>query len=505
MSARAPRLLIHSTRITFEPASQAPPATEIAYDAAVTDHDDRDAAPRTRRLVGWVSVVVLVATAALLAATASAGTHVRPIADDWCIAAWTWNDGVLGIVDRFYFHINGRAANAGANGVVYSFGLTGPKVLPLVLIVGYVVGIYLLLRLGGRLAQRVVPRPVALAVAGTVTVLLLMAGRVVYEVLYWAPGSVSHTLPPLLGLWSLVLVARAELSGRRAPRVLTAIVLFLGGFFIGSLSEAFVLVSGSYAAAAGLWFLLRRAPRRWLGYAAAWCVGLVAGFALLYLSPGRQTRQARTREQVPLLSWEGLQDLLGQWFSIWEVLLTEPIYVAAIAVGVLVGLSASLPANRRGRLTGVLAAVVVLGLVACTSLGVALALRVGYGANGWTYERVWTNFVVSTLLSVVLVSALLGAWLRRRVPDAAGAVVSVVAGAVVLVCLAGVAPQMSTLYGDMATRSDHWEEQDARLKRLSAQGRVAVPYTPHPIAGLTEPFAYRDYRADWVAHCVEYY
>ncbi|GAA3533628.1 hypothetical protein AFL01nite_21620 [Aeromicrobium flavum] len=443
--------------------------------------------------------------AGLLAAAAAGGADVRPIADEWCLAAWTWNDGVDGIVDRLYFDVNGRAANAAANGVVYSFGLTGSRILPLVLIVGYVAGIFLLLRLGGRLTRCVVPRLAALAAAGTVTVLLLMAGRVVYQVLYWAPGSLSHTLPPLIGVWALVLVLAAELSGRRAVRVLTVVVLCLAGFVIGTLSEAFVLVSGIQAAAAGLWLLVRRAPRRLLGYPAAWCVGLVAGFAMLYLSPGRSTRQARAKDKASLLSSEGLQDLLRQWASIWEVLLTEPLHLAAIAVGVLLGLSVGLPAHRRAKPATVFEVVAIVALVALTSLGVMVALRVGYGVNGWSYERVWTNFVASALLSVVLLGAMLGAWVRGRLADAGGAVVAVAAGGVVVLCAVGVATQLTTLHRDMAARSVAWDEQDARVKRLAAQGQDDVAYAPHPIGGLTEPFTYRDYEVDWVARCVEYY
>lgn len=480
----------------------------VAYDASVTERHRTDVERRAPRSVRWASLLASAVVGAFLAATAFAGSYVRPIADDWCIALWARDGGLRGIVEHMYVHVNGRAANAAVNGLVFSPGLVGPKILPAALALALVVGVYLLLRLGGRLLQVTVPRSGALVAATTTAVLVLMSGRVVYQVYYWAPGSISHTLPPVIGVWALVLVAWAQLSRRRGAVVGAMALLALGGFVIGSLSEAFVMVSGVYAAAAVAWIVGRRAPRRLLGYPVAWLAGLVAGFALLYLSPGRRDRQKNPIDQAPLLSGEGVLDVLRQWAETWHVLLTQPLHLLALAAGVLVGMSASVHRGRRARrsaVRGSLTAVGLVVLVVASSLGVSLALRMGYGPNGWHYERVWVNFLVFALLTAVVLGAMLGAWLRRALPAAGIAPVAVVAAASIVVGTVSLLPSMVSLNRDMAARSVTWDEQNSRLHRLAAQGRSEVGYTPYRVANMTEPFTYRVYDDDWVASCVEDY
>ena len=148
-----------------------------------------------------------------------------------------------------------------------------------------------------------------------------------------------------------------------------------------------------------------RFPVAWL---LTWIVGLLAGFAVLYTSPGMGVRTDRTRPQSSLLSASGFSEALHGWQSTWAAIASQPAYYAAIAAGLLVGLLASNSALRgtslpfsggwwtRARTT--LVVVLPAALVVVALFAVIAGLRQGYEPNGWLYQRAWTNFLVPALL-----------------------------------------------------------------------------------------------------------
>jgi len=187
---------------------------------------------------------------------------VRPAADDWCIAWRARDTGIGGLVHYFYYGVNGRIANAVFNGVVYSEGLRGPRVLPALLAISLFLGLLILLvmtlpRVGWR-----APVLAAGAVAAALTALTFFAGRAVYQVFFWAPGSVSHTIPAILGVWTLIVGLAALRARRQWARPLAVVVAGVVGVTIGSLSEPFVVVSGVYAAGLLVFRLVQLRPRR---------------------------------------------------------------------------------------------------------------------------------------------------------------------------------------------------------------------------------------------------
>ena len=72
----------------------------------------------------WVSALAL-PPLALLAAASWFGRWVRPGADDWCFLPVVRDDGVTGLVGKFYFDDNGRVANALLVGAYAKFQLAG--------------------------------------------------------------------------------------------------------------------------------------------------------------------------------------------------------------------------------------------------------------------------------------------------------------------------------------------------------------------------------------------
>nr|WSX47995.1 DUF6056 family protein [Streptomyces sp. NBC_00974] len=475
--------------------------------------------PFPRGLLPAAGATLVAAAGALIAVGCFLGLYLRPTSDDWC-AAWKSRDlGVLGITSDFYTTQNGRVANAFLSGVVYGDGLAGTKILPTVIAVSFTAALVLLGRdfvrfLGGR------PRVLFLtACALVVQALIYFAGPRSYQVLLWAPATISHTVPSVIGLWSLLLALRTADHPRTGVRVAGFASAFLIGFALGTLSEPFALVSGLLAGAVGLLCLPRLGlARNWhpFTWCLLWCSGLVCGLVVLYTSPGARWRRAQQPEKESLLSAAGLKDILADWLRMWDSVTGQWAYLGAAAVGVLLGLASGLcgpvPRERAPRRTlprKMLTALLLLPVpvVVLGSLAVVVGLRSGYGPSGWTYARTWTSYLVPMELALCGYGAMLGARGGRRLRDRRATDAVLVAGAAAAGCLALVSvaalvPEVQRLTTATVTRSVAWDAQNSRIRAEVARGATDVGYRPLYIGNLAEPFYTADYRRDWVAACV---
>ncbi|MER5203920.1 hypothetical protein [Streptomyces sp. NPDC002825] len=503
----------------------------------ITDGDERPGA--LRRLLPWIALVVGAGAGALLSVGAFLGVYVRPTSDDWC-ALWKARDmGPLGITSDFYRTQNGRVTNAFVTGLLYSDGMRGPKLLPAFLIVTLGVGLFLL----GREALRALRLPFPAVAAATAVLmleaLLFLAGTRSYQVLLWAPSTISHTLPSVLGVWAALSAVWAARSRRPWARSVAVGAAVLMGAAAGTLSEPFVAMSGLLAATVGVLCLprLRLAHDRFAStWCAAWCLGLVIGSVVLFVSPGARWRRAQQPKRPLSLSEIGAT--FQDWARIWEAIGTQWAYAGALAAGALLGLAVALRARpdtgraarpatahsapRAARSStprsaprptpgsahpprGALLVIAVLPvpLIALGSLVTAYGLRGGYGAGGWTYARAWTSFLVPFLIALCGYGAWLGHRIGRRL-GARSALAAVAAGIAGVVAVAGTAALVAptrTLTTRTVVRSVAWDRQDARIRAEAAAGREEVTYRPLFIGGLAEPFFTIVYEKDWVAQC----
>ncbi|MFI7357570.1 hypothetical protein ACIBTP_27070 [Streptomyces avidinii] len=482
-----------------------------------------------RRLLPVAGGCLAAAAGALIAVGCFLGLYVRPTSDDWC-AAWKSRDlGVLGITHDFYTTQNGRITNAFLSGIVYGDGLTGVKILPTVIVVALTAGLVLL----GIQFFRQLGRPprVLLLIAGSLAVQapVYFGGTRTYQVLLWAPSTISHTLPSVIGVWALLLAVWTVRQPRAGVRAGGFAAAFLIGFAIGTLSESFALVSGLLAGALALLTLPPfKLARTWhpFTWCLLWCAGLVCGLTVLYTSPGARWRRAQQPPRESMLSAGELRGTYEDWLRMWDSVTGQWAYLGAAAVGVLLGLAAGIGASAPGKREpgravqrgsvpqrsvprGMLVALLLLPVpvVVLGSFAVVLGLRSGYGPTGWTYARTWTNYLVPMELALCVYGVLLGTWARRFLARRGTAAVALPAGVVAatglaLASLAVLVPNVKQLTTATVTRAVAWDAQNSRIRTEAAAGATDLGYRPMYIGNLAEPFYTSDYTRDWVAACI---
>lgn len=96
------------------------------------DANDRPAPDRRddRRslLTSWAALLPFLAAAlplGLLASAAWLGRHVRPSADEWCFLPVVREDGISGLIGKFWFTDNGRLGNGLLVGLYAQFPIAG--------------------------------------------------------------------------------------------------------------------------------------------------------------------------------------------------------------------------------------------------------------------------------------------------------------------------------------------------------------------------------------------
>ncbi|MEU0404074.1 hypothetical protein ABZ318_28350 [Streptomyces sp. NPDC006197] len=490
-----------------------------------------------RQVLPWIALVIAAGAGVLLSVGAFLGAYVRPTSDDWC-ALWKARDmGVLGITSDFYRTQNGRVTNAFLTGLLYSDDMRGPKLLPAFLVLTLGTGLFLLARTALRSLHRAAhadagpttsapARPAApptvplVAATALVTALLFFAGTRSYQVLLWAPATISHTLPSVIGIWTVLGAVRAARSGVRWARAAAVGVTLLIGVALGMLSEPFTLVAGLFSATVGVLCLPRFGWTRGR-YASTWCaaacLGLLTGLVLLYTSPGARWRRAQHPSEP--LSAATVGETFHDWWRLWQTIGGQWAYLGALAVGALLGLALAARQESGGarrdapallpRVLFRVAVLLPLPLIGLASLGVVFGLRSGYGDTGWTYGRTWTSFLLPLLIVLcaygVWGGLLLGRRLSAPLRPAGRSAALVVLGTVAVGSTAALVQPVHALTTSTVVRAVAWDRQNARIQGEVAAGAREVAYRPLLIGGLTEPLFAPSYERDWAAQCTATY
>ncbi|MEV7912123.1 DUF6056 family protein [Streptomyces griseus] len=451
----------------------------------------------------WVSALAL-PPLALLAAASWFGRWVRPGADDWCFLPVVRDDGVTGLVGRFYFDDNGRVANALLVGAYAKFQIAGHQWFPLVsgvlvLAVLWTVAVLALRRAGLR-----TPRGLPLLLAAMTTALFLFATPNTYKTFYWPAASVSHTLPPVLACAALIplLLARS-----RRGRILALVVAVLAGAFLATLSEETAIVVVTVLLAA-LILSGRVVPAPDRGFVRRWCAagiaGTAAGAAVLITSPGSMRRRERFgAETTSLLASDSLAASLRAFAEITVTVVTTWQYIGAVAAGVLLGLlcrradgTTPRPPAHRSLLTTAGFLVLLVSGYLCTVIAYPVF---GDRLSDASANRLWNDYLLLYVILLVGLGALLGLAVRRY-PHRTAPAKAVCAALCVLVCV-GPAIALTDLDTAMRARAEKWDAQDRRLREGAAAGERVLPYERLVISQMLEPFS-QGGRRYWPGGCV---
>ncbi|MEV0493999.1 DUF6056 family protein [Streptomyces atratus] len=438
----------------------------------------------------------------LLGAAAWYGRWVRPGADEWCFLPVVRDEGLPGMVGKFYLGDNGRIANAVLVWAYGSFGVAGHQWFGLVSGVVmwgilWAVTVSALRRVG-----LTAPRGVPLLVASMVTAVFLFATPNTYKTFYWPASSVSHTMAPVLACAAAVPMLRARSRGGRRCAL---VAVFVAGLCMGTLSEetsvvVLVVLSAVLLVLAGR----RRACVR------GWCLvgmaGTVTGTLVLYTAPGARIRRGRFgTDGVSFLAPDSLLASLRGFGHVLGTLLTTWAYLGAVAAGVLLGLLIRGPGGRRVVLPErwpLPACVGVLAFLVSGYLCTVVAYPV-FGESVMTSSRIWNDYLLLYIAVLVGAGALLGLAVALRVRRT-GAVQAAGAGVCAAVCLTLAVP-LGQLEGDMRARAVKWDRQDRWMRARAADGERVLPYKPLSVGGMVEPFRQHG-RKVWPATCVaDYY
>ncbi|MEV5681738.1 DUF6056 family protein [Streptomyces sp. NPDC052164] len=457
----------------------------------------------------WVPALALVPLA-LLAAASWSGRWVRPGADDWCFLPVVRDEGISGIVGKFYFDDNGRIANGLLVGAYAKFGVAGHQWFALVSGVLMLGILWAVAAAALRRAGLAVPRGTALLTAATVTALFLFVTANTYKTFYWPAASVSHTLPPVLACAATIPLLRARSRRGRLLALAGALVM---GLVIGTLSEetAVVVVVVLFA---GLLTGRRVLPAHARTYGLAWCAAGIAGTGIgaliLITSPGSRTRRERYGAQnSTLLAPDSLIASLRGFGEIIVTVATTWQYVGAVAVGLLVSLIAQRSDGRPPRPPAHWPLLAVTGTLALFVSGYLCTVITypAFGERVATANRLWNDYLLLYIALLVGAGLLLGRAVRLIDPRTrllTGTATALCAALCVLVCIEP-ALSLSDLDTSMRARAQRWDHQDRWLRERAAAGAEVLPYKPVTVSEMLEPFG-RQGRDVWPAGCVaDYY
>ncbi|MFE9695448.1 DUF6056 family protein [Streptomyces sp. NPDC006270] len=451
----------------------------------------------------WVSALAL-PPLALLAAAAWSGRWVRPGADDWCFLPAVRDDGVTGLVGKFYFDDNGRVANALLVGAYAKFQVAGHQWFPLVSGVLVLAVLWTVAALALRRVPLRTPRGLPLLLAAMATALFLFVTPNTYKTFYWPAASVSHTLPPVLACAALIplLLARS-----RRGRILAIAVAALTGAFLATLSEETAVVVVTVLGTA-LLLSGRVVPAPDRGFVRRWCAagiaGTAAGAVVLITSPGSMRRRERFgAETTSLLAPDSLAASLRAFAEVAVTVGTTWQYAGAVAAGALLGLLVRRADGTPPRPPAhwpLLTAAGVLALLVAGYLCTVIAYPVfGDRVSDPGANRLWNDYLLLYVVLLVGVGALLGLALRRQTRCTAPAK-AVCAALCVLVCV-GPAVALGNLDSAMRARAEKWDAQDRRLREGAAAGERVLPYERLVISNMLEPFS-QGGRSYWPGGCV---
>jgi len=192
-----------------------------------------------QRLLQVALIIPSAAMVAGLGVFAYLGIFSRYGSDDYCLTAFFLRGDFLDIMTRRYFVSSSRYANILFIGLVDNlFGWYNVAILPSVMLILFVLGLYLLLKEIGQILALGWSRWLVFFLAVSVSYFSVLQIPALYETLYWRAGMTSHFAPlvfiPFLGAF---LLKRIRLAEEHLPSRWIWAVCLMSPILIGGFSE----------------------------------------------------------------------------------------------------------------------------------------------------------------------------------------------------------------------------------------------------------------------------
>lgn len=249
----------------------------------------------------WPVIGLLIVTLLLgLLALAITGLFSRYQADDYCFSSSLIQYGYFGGLRDWYMANSNRFSAMLVIGLLDPFKVAGMQALPAVLIAGLAGGMYTLLHQLRQASGWTVKKMDLFLMATLAAFFTVYTAPDRFQSFYWRSGSVTYTLPVVLGLFLVALLVRQdrrELS--RSQMILNTAILYLCSVLLGGFSETtaafFTVFFGGTFILVWLFSTASKRTRR-LTASGAVLAGLITAMVIMFLSPANALRLEVTRQ-----------------------------------------------------------------------------------------------------------------------------------------------------------------------------------------------------------------
>ncbi len=411
------------------------------------------------------------------------GMNSRMLADDYCFAANAQGRGFAGTMTYYFYNWQGTFSSTAVQSAIALAGGHLVQLVPLLLIVGWWVGLsYLIWQLCVLLGFQS-PRLSALALA-TLTLYAILEGTPsVYQSIYWISGSVTYTVPMVL--FTLLAGFLLQISRITISLVFAIVVALIAGLCAGLLagfSPIFAVFELGLTALLllGLWF---RRPMQ-LRVATIILGGVLAGGSvgtlIMIAAPGNAIRQTFFEKPPSLLGLVGINLLNSAYFigidlSAFSLL---PALILLVIGGWIIGKGVGgnspiyLPVKRSPRKWLLIA----LGVGLLMFFGIFLPTS--YNISGFPPGRA---LIIPHVVMVALALTWGGimALSTKRSAGGNGRISVVMVVAMVVLLLIGAVlsvGKLAALSPQLQTFAREWDARDALIRQTkNGSGEVSVP------------------------------
>ncbi len=430
------------------------------------------------QLPGAALVLGIVATLTTLALYAYLGTFSRYGSDDYCLSAFFYQDNLINAMIQRYYVASSRYTNILFIGFVDKvFGWHNVAILPALMIVLFVLGLYLFLKEVGEMIGWNWSRGMIFFLSLFLVCFSIMQAPDLYQTLYWRAGMTSHFAPlVLIPFFGTFLLRQIRKARQCSPSILVQAACFLIPLILGGLSEppTALMITVLGLAIAAAWWWSETGERRPILTVLVWSLlGAMTSLVVMAVAPANSIRMQTPPPPLPELILRIIQYpsyfILDTFRALPFPTLVSVLVPALLFYVYYVRSPQSLSKEARNYLGILLVAVAVF-----TYLFIAASFAPS--AYGQSYPEPRVRFIGRLLLTAAFMveGILLGILAAQgKVKFFQSVIVRGVAAVVLLLLMLYPLRTAWRLFADVPRYQKYavgWDARDAEIRRLKAEG-----------------------------------